>query len=144
MKNLPKILLVEDNDGDAELTIQALESNRVKSEIMVINNGEEALRYLNLEGKYFGQSLPDLILLDLNLPKVDGREVLHFLKNKDGLKKIPVVMLTTSSSQADINYSYNNHANCYIVKSGTLSEFNKAISSLERFWIQCVTYPNRN
>ena len=144
MKTLPKILLVEDNDGDAELTIEALVSNTVKSNIMVIDNGEEAIKFLQQQGKYINETLPDLILLDLNLPKIDGREVLHFVKNNDALKRIPVVMLTTSSLQADIEYSYNNHANCYIVKSGNLSEFNAAINSLEKFWIHCVTYPNKN
>lgn len=144
MKNIPRILLVEDNEGDAVLTMEALENNVVKSDIMVIDNGEEAIRYLKLQGKYVNESLPDLILLDLNLPKIDGREVLHFVKNNDVLKSIPVVMLTTSSLQTDIAYSYNNHANCYIVKSSNLSEFNDSINSLEKFWIQCVTYLNKN
>ena len=144
MKNLPRILLVEDNDGDAELTIEALENNALKTDIIVIDNGEDAMKFLKHEGKYLNETLPDLILLDLNLPKIDGREVLHFVKNNSALKRIPVVMLTTSSLQSDIDYSYNNHANCYIVKAGNLAEFNASINSLERFWIHCVTYPNRN
>ena len=144
MNNLPRILLVEDNDGDAVLTIEALENNPIKSDILLIDNGEDAMKFLKQQGKYVNETLPDLILLDLNLPKIDGSEVLHFVKNNDALKKIPVVMLTTSSSQTDIEYSYNNHANCYIVKSGNLSEFNAAIHSLERFWMHCVTYPKKN
>ena len=141
MGQLAKILLIEDNEGDAELTIEALENKIIKSNIKVIDNGEDALNYLKLEGKYQGEDLPDLILLDLNLPKVDGREILYFIKNTHDLKKIPVVMLTTSSLQSDIEYAYNNHANCYVVKSGNLSEFNESINSLERFWINSVTYP---
>lgn len=144
MKHIPRILLVEDNEGDAELTMEAFESNLVKSDIMVIDNGEEAINYLKLQGRFLDETLPDLILLDLNLPKIDGREVLHFIKNNNALKHIPVVMLTTSSLQSDIAYSYNNHANCYIVKSGNLEEFNDSINSLEKFWIHCVTYPNKN
>lgn len=137
MKHDPRILLIEDNEGDAELTIEALKHNAISSEIKVINNGEDALKFLKLES----EKLPDLILLDLNLPKVDGKEVLHFVKNDDALKGIPVVMLTTSSLQKDITYSYNNNANCYIVKPGNLKDFMTTINSIERFWINCVTYP---
>ncbi|MDB5223074.1 MAG: response regulator receiver protein [Chitinophagaceae bacterium] len=145
MKNEPRILLlVEDNEGDAELTIEALKNNDIRSEIKVIKNGEEALQFLKLEGDYAHETLPDLILLDINLPKIDGKEVLHFVKNDEVLKKIPVVILTTSSLQKDIAYSYNNHANCYIVKPGNLKDFTTAINSIERFWIQCVTYPKNN
>jgi CheY-like chemotaxis protein len=140
MKKHVKILLIEDNEGDAELIIEALKSHTVTLEIMVINNGDDALDYL----KACEKTLPDLVLLDINLPKMDGKEVLHFIKNDDGLKKIPVIMLTSSSLQKDINYSYNNHANCYIVKSSNLKDLVAYINSIEKFWINCVTYPHKN
>lgn len=144
MKTNPKILLVEDNEGDAELIIEALQTHSVMPQIQVINNGEDALHFLRHIGAYLDETLPDLILLDVNLPKVDGKEVLHYVKNDIELKRIPVVMLTTSSLQKDIAYSYDNHANCYIVKPGTLNEFMLAINSIERFWTKCVTYPKKN
>jgi len=144
VKDLPTILLIEDNEGDAVLTTKALEGTASSCNVIVLDNGEEAINYLEITVKERKQKLPDLILLDLNLPKVDGREVLQFIKQRDLLKKIPVVMLTTSSLQADIDYAYNNHANCYIVKSGNLTEFNGKISSLQQFWMHCVTYPNKN
>ncbi|KAA9040855.1 response regulator [Ginsengibacter hankyongi] len=136
MKKKINILLIEDNEGDVELIKEAFSSDAARLEISVIDNGEDAL--LSLKSK--DRVLPDLILLDINLPKVDGREVLHFVKNDDGLKKIPVVMLTTSSLQKDIEYSYNNYANCYIVKPGNLPDFIRTLKSIERFWLNCVTY----
>jgi len=144
MKNDPKILVIEDNEGDAELIIEALQTHIIKPEIQVIDNGEDAIRFLKLKDEYVNAVLPDLILLDVNLPKVDGKEILHFVKTDDSLKRIPVVMLTTSSLQKDIIYSYDNHANCYIVKPGSLKEFIHAINSIERFWTKCVTYPKKN
>jgi FOG: CheY-like receiver len=144
MKNEPRILLIEDNEGDAELTIEALKSNSITSEIRVINNGEEAIDFLKSSAGMVNKPLPDLILLDINLPRSDGKEVLHFVKTDNELKKIPVVMLTTSSLQKDISYSYNNHANCYIVKPGNLKDFTTVINSIIRFWVKCVTYPKKN
>jgi len=144
MKHEAKILLIEDNEGDAELIIEALRSHTLVPEIQVIDNGEDAIRFLKLKDEYVNAVLPDLILLDVNLPKVDGKEILHFVKTDDSLKRIPVVMLTTSSLQKDIIFSYDNHANCYIVKPGNLKEFIGAINSIERFWTKCVTYPNKN
>ena len=144
MDEPPKILLIEDNEGDAELTIEALKNNELKAEINVITNGEEALRFLKLEGSDPDSRLPDLILLDINLPKVDGKEVLSFVKSDDNLKAIPVVMLTSSALEKDITYSYEHHANCYVVKPGNLKEFINIINSVVRFWIKCVTYPKRN
>lgn len=137
MKKDAKILLIEDNEGDAELTKEALKKHSEYLEITVITNGEEAIQYLKLNHEI----LPQLVFLDINLPKVDGKEVLHFIKNNDKLKKIPVVMLTSSALQNDINYAYNNHVNCYIVKSGNLKDFMDTINSIERFWMHCVTYP---
>jgi CheY-like chemotaxis protein len=142
--DLPTILLVEDNEGDAVLTLQALAGNATECDVIVLDDGEQAINYLEKAVQEQKKKLPDLILLDLNLPKIDGREVLQFIKGRDLLKKIPVVMLTTSSLQTDINYAYNNHANCYIVKSGNLTEFNGKISSLQQFWMHCVTFPNKN
>jgi len=141
MKNKKNnILLIEDNEGDVELILEALNSHSTRLEISVIDNGEDALLSLKCKDRI----LPDLILLDINLPKVDGREVLHFVKNDEELKKIPVVMLTSSSLQKDIEYSYNNYANCYIVKPGNLADFINTIKSIETFWINCVTYLQKN
>ena len=137
MKKDAKILLIEDNEGDAELTKEALKTHSEYLEITVITNGEDAIQYLKLNHEI----LPHLVFLDINLPKVDGKEVLYFIKNSDILKKIPVVMLTSSALQKDINYAYSNHANCYIVKSGNLKEFVNTIKSVEKFWMHCVTYP---
>ena len=142
MKKVPRILLVEDSEGDAALIAEALENSLVQPEILVIDDGEEALAYLAGEGIFKDVPKPDLILLDVNLPKVDGKEILVFIKNHKELKRIPVIMLTTSSLQADIDFSYDNHANCYIVKSGDFKEFNKTISLLENFWFHSVRYAN--
>lgn len=144
MNYQPKILLIEDNEGDAELTIEALKSNEINAEIKVIPNGEEALKYLKLEGDHVNETRPDLILLDINLPKVDGKEVLNFVKNDDELKSIPVVMLTSSALQNDITYSYKHHANCYVVKPNNLKEFMNVVKTVVKFWIKCVTYPKKN
>ena len=140
MKEKINILLIEDNEGDAELILEAFSSSSNSLNISVIDNGEDALLSLKCKEGI----LPDLILLDINLPKIDGREVLHFVKNDDELKKIPVVMLTTSNLQKDIEYSYNNYANCYIVKPGNLPDFITTIKSIEKFWLNCVTYLQKN
>jgi CheY-like chemotaxis protein len=140
MRKDVRLLLIEDNEGDAELTIEALKSHTDRLEIIVINNGEDAIEYLKSDD----EELPQFILLDINLPKIDGKEVLHYIKNDDSLKKIPVVMLTTSSLQKDISYAYSNSVNCYIVKPGNLKDFINTINAIEKFWINCVTYPNKN
>jgi DNA-binding response OmpR family regulator len=144
MQKRLKVLLVEDNIGDVELIIEAFHDNNVNSEIKVANNGEEAMIYLNSLEKGASESRPNLILLDINLPRMDGKEVLHHIKTNDKLKMIPVVMLTTSSLQNDILYAYNNQANCYIVKPTNLKEFINTIRALETFWLDCVTYPIAN
>lgn len=136
--------MVEDNEGDAELVIEAFGNRGSQCDIIVIDDGEEALRYLSGDGKFKDEDLPDLILLDINLPKIDGKEILVFIKNSEPIKHIPVVMLTTSSLQSDINFAYKNHANCYIVKSGNLAEFNTIMEALEIFWMTSVTYANKN
>ncbi len=143
MNKEPRILLIEDNEGDVELIIEAFNYYKVNLDINVVSNGEEAIRYLSSKAKY-AEHRPNLILLDINLPRVDGKEVLHYIKTDDVLKTIPVVMLTSSSLQKDIYYSYSNQANCYIVKPANLEEFIKVIHNIESFWLDCVTYPNIN
>lgn len=138
------ILLVEDNEGDIVLTLEALKEAKLKNKISVVRDGEEALQFLYKEAKYTGQDSPQLILLDINLPKIDGKEVLNRIKSDPDLKKIPVVILTTSSSEKDILEAYNNHANCYITKPVDLDKFIDVIHTVEDFWITIVQLPNRN
>ncbi|MEO6232188.1 MAG: response regulator [Ferruginibacter sp.] len=144
MSKESKILLVEDNEGDVELIVEAFKSYKVKLAIDVVTNGEQAFLYLSTKAKDKIEYIPNLILLDINLPKVDGKEVLHYIKTDDQLKTIPVVMLTSSSPQKDIYYSYSNQANCYVVKPANFDEFTKVIHNIETFWLDCVTYPNIN
>ena len=137
------ILLVEDNEGDIVLTLEALKEAKLKNQISVVRDGEEALQFLYKEGKYERQDSPQLILLDINLTKIDGKEVLHRIKSDPDLKKIPVVILTTSSSEKDILEAYNNYANCYITKPVDLDKFIDVIHTVEDFWISIVQLPNR-
>ncbi|TVR78325.1 MAG: response regulator [Chitinophagaceae bacterium] len=138
------ILLVEDNEGDIILTIEALEERKIINRVDVVKNGKEALDYLFQKGKYVNQQAPDLILLDVNLPKKNGHEVLEVIKSNKKTKKIPVIMLTTSSSKTDIDLSYEHHANCYITKPVEMSEFLSAIYTIEDFWFQLVKLPKGN
>lgn len=142
MNNEPKILLIEDNEGDVELITEAFKNYKIHLEINVVSNGEEAIFYLNSKAKNAVEHRPNLILLDINLPKVNGKEVLHYIKTDNILKSIPVVMFTSSSLQKDIYYSYSNQANCYVVKPGNLEDFIEIIHQIESFWLDCVTYPN--
>jgi CheY-like chemotaxis protein len=135
-----EILLVEDNEGDIVLTLEALDDARIKNAVTVLKDGDEAIKYLNL-AKAGERKNPDLILLDINLPKVDGKEVLAYIKNDPDLKRIPVVMLTTSSSENDISDAYNNHANCYITKPVDFNKFFDIIKAIEAFWIMIVKLP---
>jgi chemotaxis family two-component system response regulator Rcp1 len=135
------ILLVEDNEGDIVLTLEALKEARINNCVNVVKDGEEAMNYLNKKGEYTNATTPDLILLDINLPKIDGKEVLANIKNDDILKIIPVVMLTTSDSEKDIIESYNNHANCYITKPVGFENFMKVILTMKDFWISIVQLP---
>ena len=144
MTSKPKVLLIEDNQGDAELVMEAFNSDKVKSELVIIDSGEEAMRFLKNQRERKEDVPPHLIILDLNLPKIDGKEILHFIKNDNVLKTIPVIVFTTSSLQKDISYSYNNHANCYIVKPGNLKDFISTITAIEAFWLNCVTYPKKS
>jgi len=142
MHQRPTIFLAEDSPADCYLFQEALKAHHVETELFIFHDGEDAMAFLTSAEENGPQ--PQLFVIDLNLPKVDGKEILHFVKTDDHLKKIPVVMLTTSSLQKDIVYSYDNHANCYIVKPGNLKDFITAINSIEKFWTKCVTYPNKN
>lgn len=136
---LANILLVEDNEGDILLTREAFEESRVKTEINVARNGQEALDYLFKRGDFTQVKKPDLILLDINIPVFDGHEVLHQLKKDPILKKIPVIVLTTSSNKKDIEKAYEYHANSYVRKPLNMEEFLKAILKIEEFWLQLTT-----
>jgi two-component system, chemotaxis family, response regulator Rcp1 len=136
-----EILLVEDNPGDVRLTIEALKEGKVANEINVAVDGIEALAFLRREGKYENAPKPDLILLDLNLPKKNGREVLAEIKMNSHLKCIPVVILTSSQAEKDIVATYNLHANCYITKPVDFDQFIKVVKSIENFWFKVVKLP---
>ncbi|NJL43295.1 MAG: response regulator [Pseudanabaena sp. SU_2_4] len=136
-----EVLLVEDNPGDAQLTKIALEEGKVRIDLNVVEDGVEALLYLRRIGKYATATQPDLILLDLNLPKKDGCEVLTEIKADEALKRIPVVILTTSQSEEDILKIYNLNANCYITKPVDFERFVKIVQSIEHFWFTIVQLP---
>jgi chemotaxis family two-component system response regulator Rcp1 len=136
-----EILLVEDNPGDVRLTQEAFKEGKVNNNLYVVNDGIEAMAYLHQEGKYSKVSRPDVILLDLNLPKKDGREVLAEIKEDADLRRIPVVVLTTSQAEQDILKTYNLHANCYISKPVDLARFITVVKSIETFWLSVVKLP---
>jgi chemotaxis family two-component system response regulator Rcp1 len=135
------ILLVEDNPGDVRLTRESLKEGKVLNTLHVAGDGIEALAFLRQEGQYAKQPLPDIILLDLNLPKKDGREVLAEIKTDPNLRRIPVVILTTSKAEEDILKSYDLHANCYITKPVDLDQFITVVKSVEEFWFTIVRLP---
>ncbi|HEX8562928.1 MAG TPA: response regulator [Flavobacterium sp.] len=135
------ILLVEDNEGDIVLTVEALKDFKYANNVTVVRDGREALNFIeNREEKL---KEPDLILLDVNLPKINGHEVLKKVKNNETKKHIPIVMLTTSSSQTDVLKSYQNHANCYITKPVDVTDFGRVITSIEAFWFSTVQLPKK-
>ena len=136
-----EILLVEDNHADVRLTQEALREGKVKNNLAVARDGEEAIRMLRREPPYTGAVRPDLILLDLNLPRKDGREVLQEIKADPALKSIPVVVLTTSSAEVDILKMYELHANCYITKPVDLEQFIHVVKSIDDFWLSIVRLP---
>ena len=138
-----EILLVEDNPGDVRLTIEALKEAKVRNRLSVAPDGVEALAFLRREGTYAEAARPDLILLDLNLPRKDGREVLAEIKGDASLRAIPVVILTTSRADQDILRSYELHANCYITKPVDLDQFITVVKSIESFWLTIVTLPRQ-
>ena len=135
------ILLVEDNPGDQRLTVEAFKESKVHNQIHLAQDGEEAMAFLRQEGKYADAPRPDVVLLDLNMPKKDGREVLEEIKADEDLKAIPVVILTTSKAEEDIIKTYNGHANCYITKPVDLDQFVKVGKSIENFWFSIVKLP---
>ena len=137
-----EILLVEDNPGDVRLTKEALKEGKVYSNLHWAKDGVEALEFLRHQGKFADVPRPDIILLDLNLPKKDGREVLSEIKNDDDLKRIPVVILTTSKAEEDVLRSYQLHANCYVTKPVDLDKFINVVQSIDKFWLTVVTLPN--
>jgi len=136
-----EILLVEDNPGDVDLAKAALEDSKVRNALHVVNDGEEAMTFLRRRGKHKDAPRPDLVLLDLNLPKKDGREVLNEIKSDPDLMRIPVVILTISKDEEDILKSYNLHANCFITKPIDLSQFVKVVKAIEDFWLTIVKLP---
>jgi CheY-like chemotaxis protein len=139
-----EILLVEDNPGDVRLTMEALKEGRFANIINVAVDGFEAMAFLRREGKYANAPKPDLILLDLNLPKKNGREVLAEIKMDSKLKRIPVVILTSSQAETDIVATYNLHANCYITKPVDFEQFIRVVRSIEDFWFAVVKLPPRD
>ena len=136
-----EILLVEDNPGDVRLTKEALMEGKVLNNMSVARDGVEALEILRREGEYENLLKPDIILLDLNLPRMDGREFLAIIKNDPDLRRIPVVILTTSKAEEDIIHTYDLHANCYITKPVDLEQFIEVVKSVEDFWFTIVKLP---
>jgi two-component system, chemotaxis family, response regulator Rcp1 len=140
MKEL-QILLVEDNEGDILLTLEAFKELKVSNTVAVVRDGAEAIEFLKKEGQFRDCAMPNLILLDINMPRLNGIEVLEFIKNDEKLKKIPVVMLTTSSSDADIAACYERSANCFITKPMDFEKFLDIVQSIESFWFNVAQLP---
>jgi chemotaxis family two-component system response regulator Rcp1 len=138
-----EILLVEDSPGDARLTQEAFREARVLNELHLVPDGVEAMRYLRQEDEYAGRSRPDLILLDLNLPRMDGRQVLREVKADQELKRIPVVVLTVSRDERDVLQAYDLHANAYVEKPVDFAKFIEAVQSIGGFWLNVVRLPGR-
>lgn len=139
-----EILLVEDNPADVRLTREALKDGKVLNTLHVVGDGEQAMAYLRKEGPYAGEPTPDVILLDLNLPRKDGREVLTEVKGDRTLRRIPVIVLTTSEAEQDVLRTYDLHANCYITKPVDLDHFIGVMQSIQDFWLSIVRLPPRN
>jgi CheY-like chemotaxis protein len=137
-----EILLVEDNPGDVRLTEEALKEGKVYNNLHWAKDGVEALEFLRRQGRFGAAPRPDIVLLDLNLPKKDGREVLAEIKQDEDLKRIPVVILTTSKAEEDVLRSYDLHANCYVTKPVDLEKFIVVVKSIDMFWLTVVTLPN--
>ena len=136
-----EILLVEDNPGDARLAAEALKENKVRNNLYHVKGGVEAMRFLRRQAEYADAPLPDLVLLDLNLPRKDGHEVLKEMKGDAKLRLIPVVVLTTSAAERDLIKSYNLHANAYVVKPMSLDQFVEVVQAIEEFWLSIVRLP---
>jgi CheY-like chemotaxis protein len=135
------ILLVEDNPGDVRLTVEAMRGAKVANELHVVGDGEEAIEFLRQEGRHVDAPRPDIVLLDLNLPRLDGRDVLADIKTDPDLAKIPIIVLTSSTAERDIQQAYELHANCYISKPVDFAEFIDAVRSFEGFWLKIVLLP---
>ncbi len=138
------ILLVEDNEGDIVLTLDALSDGRIQNEVSVVRDGWQAINFLEKKENYKNAKTPDLILLDINLPKLSGHEVLAKIKTNPQIQHIPVIMLTTSSSDTDISKSYHNHVNCFITKPIESQKFLEVIATIEDFWISIVQLPKND
>ena len=136
-----EILLVEDNPGDARLAMEALKDAKVRNKLHWVKDGVEAMAFLRREGEHSDSPRPDVVLLDLNLPRKDGREVLAEMKSDENLRRIPVVILTISADEEDILRSYDTHANCYITKPLDLDRFMQVVKSIEDFWLEIVKLP---
>lgn len=136
-----EILLVEDNEGDIVLIKEALSEGGFQHRLSIVRDGEDAARFLNREGRFANESLPDLIVMDINLPRMNGMELLHFIKQHVFFRSIPVVMLTTSSSDRDILEAYQQHVNCYVIKPVNLQAYIRVIHSIMDFWINIVRLP---
>ena len=141
MDNVVNILLVEDNPADARLIEEVFKDTNVNNKIYVVKDGVEAMNFLNKENEYSEAPRPEMILLDLNLPRKDGREVLKEVKKNEELKSIPIVILTTSSAKEDVIKTYSNHANCYITKPVDFDQFLRVITAIEDFWLKVVELP---
>lgn len=137
------IFLVEDNRADIRLIQEALKESAIQCQVVTVRNGVDAMAYLRQEGEFSDALRPDLVLLDLNLPRKDGREVLAEIKSDPGLKHIPVVVLTTSRNEEDIQQSYNLHVNCYITKSRNLSQLFQIVKGIREFWLETATLPSQ-
>lgn len=135
------ILLVEDNEGDILLTTEALEESKIINSISVVKDGTLAIDFLNQKEPFHEREMPDLILLDINLPKKNGHEVLQYIKSSKKFRHIPIIMLTTSSSDRDITAAYNNYVNCFITKPVEVNDFMMAVTRIENFWISIVQLP---
>ncbi|HKI24719.1 MAG TPA: response regulator [Candidatus Sulfotelmatobacter sp.] len=143
MKNKPEILMVDDNPADIDLTSEVLAQSKGHFHVNAVNDGVEALSFLQRHGKYAGAPVPDLVVLDLNLPRKDGCAVLSSIKADPALAKIPVVIFTTSQAEADITRSYKLGANCYLKKPGNLPEFVAVVQSMAEFWLGFASLPQR-
>jgi two-component system, chemotaxis family, response regulator Rcp1 len=137
-----EVLLVEDNPGDVLLTKEAFREGRFSHRLSTVENGEEAIQFLRRQGKYQAAPRPDLILLDLNLPKMDGRELLGEIKQDDHLRDIPVIVLTTSDARQDVLKAYKLHANCYLTKPIQMEDFLQKVRSVQDFWLSVVRLPS--
>lgn len=137
-----EILLVEDNPADIRLTQEAIKESKISNNLHIVRDGMEAISFLRKEGKFSNAVRPDLILLDLNLPKINGFEVLNEIKNDSDLKRIPVVILTISEAEVDLVKAYNNYANCYVNKPLDIKEFYKIVKSIGNFWFTVVKLPD--